>query len=69
MNRFDTVMLEDGRIATVIGVEKMLGKETGHVLVSIAELKAPIVVDLSELSLVKKYVAPKTYPHINEQTY
>lgn len=69
MNRFDTVELKDGTLATVMGVEKLLGRTTGHVLVSVAELENLIVVDIDDLTLVKKYSTPKIYPHIDERAY
>ena len=69
MNRFDTVELKDGTLATVIGIEKLLGETTGHVLVSVAEIENCIVVDIDDLMLVKKYTAPKIYPHIDDQAY
>tara|TARA_A100001011_G_scaffold400362_1_gene514374 strand:- start:7175 stop:7384 length:210 start_codon:yes stop_codon:yes gene_type:complete len=69
MNRFDTVELKDGTLATVIGIEKLLGETTGHVLVSVTGLESPVVVDIDDLTLVKKYTAPKIYPHIDEQAY
>ena len=71
MNRFDTVMLEDGKIATVIGVERLLGKETGNILISIHGQGQPVIVrsNLDDVSVVKKYVKPRPYPHIDDLSY
>ena len=62
-------MLEDGKIGTILGVEKMLGEETGNVLVSISNLNNPIILKQDDLNIVKKYVKPKAYPYINDQEY
>jgi len=67
MNRFDTVKLTDGTIATIIGIERLLGEATGHALVSIIDTEGPIIVSLNDTTLIKKYATPALYPHIDDQ--
>ena len=71
MNRFDTVMLEDGKTATVFGVERMLGKETGNILISVHGQGHSVIIraNSNNTNVIKKHVKPQPYPHIDDLPY
>ena len=65
MNRFDKVTLKDGRVATLMGEEKMLGRRTGNALVFISKKTGSFVVKTDSLSLVSDSSSPVIYPDSN----
>ena len=69
MKRFDTVELKDGTTAMVLGVEVLLGKATGNVLVHPLDGDNPIVVNSDTLKGLRQYVKPTAYPHIDDERY